>query len=590
LERSLIPSKRSIFHWISARVDRARWLLNGSMNRGVLVCVIVILTVGSPRAQTVISREPYYESAVDSNRIAINWGTNKPDTSEILWGLTSAYELGRASTLLDTSHAFSLTELNPATTYYVKLRTRSDSVTFFTSTASDFRSTGEVQVYFNRSIDSTWTPPFLLAHGNSDYLGLLRNRIAHAKYTIDVAVYSFSGFIADSVTYWLVQAQARGLSVRLIADSSSVANSAAYKRLKASGVPTIINSFGNNHDVASNIHHNKFIIIDGRAGDGSTTWLLTGSWNLSANQTTIDYQNILYIQDLALARAYTREFNEEWGSVGDIPDTRYAKFSTHKTDNTPRSFNIKGIRAHLYFSPNGGAFAAINSVLQRAEEQVLFSVFSFTRQEFAQALIKDHQAGVDIHGIIDNTDKYEQTAPLQAAGIDVLSYSGSDTVLFHHKYAIIDAGKSSTQVITGSYNWSNSAENSNNENTLIIASPLISNAYFEEWSARYKENGGVQKVLAPQLVVLPSSPEEMSIALSPNPSRGVTSVYWKQKHFGRVRVGVWDVIGRVRAFEEFDQAPGKARLALPEFIAPGIYQICVEHDGTKEFSKLVVPR
>jgi len=54
--------------------------------------------------------------------------------------------------------------------------------------------------------------------------------------------------------------------------------------------------------------------------------------------------------------------------------------------------------------------------------------------------------------------------------------------LLHHKYAIIDADKpaETNTVVTGSHNWSSSAETSNNENTLVIRSKRIANLYLQE--------------------------------------------------------------------------------------------------------------
>ncbi len=45
-------------------------------------------------------------------------------------------------------------------------------------------------------------------------------------------------------------------------------------------------------------------------------------------------------------------------------------------------------------------------------------------------------------------------------------------------------------VMTGSHNWSNSAETSNNENTLILQSGRIAGLYLQEFSARYRQFGG----------------------------------------------------------------------------------------------------
>jgi hypothetical protein len=62
----------------------------------------------------------------------------------------------------------------------------------------------------------------------------------------------------------------------------------------------------------------------------------------------------------------------------------------------------------------------------------------------------------------------------------------------HHKYAIVDAFdvNSDPMVITGSFNWSNSATFRNDENTVIVHDATIANIYFQEFSQRFKDAGG----------------------------------------------------------------------------------------------------
>ena len=55
----------------------------------------------------------------------------------------------------------------------------------------------------------------------------------------------------------------------------------------------------------------------------------------------------------------------------------------------------------------------------------------------------------------------------------------------HHKYCIIDHSEPGTDptVITGSHNWSSSAENVNDENTVIVHDARVANLYHQEFSA-----------------------------------------------------------------------------------------------------------
>ncbi len=102
----------------------------------------------------------------------------------------------------------------------------------------------------------------------------------------------------------------------------------------------------------------------------------------------------------------------------------------------------------------------------------------------------------DIKGVIDQ----ENTTGSQYSFLQTFAEMwGATSPTQHHKYAIIDASYSEKQpvVITGSHNWSNSAENDNDENTLIIFDPMIANQYLQEFKKRYNEAGGNSNIFVP---------------------------------------------------------------------------------------------
>jgi phosphatidylserine/phosphatidylglycerophosphate/cardiolipin synthase-like enzyme len=74
---------------------------------------------------------------------------------------------------------------------------------------------------------------------------------------------------------------------------------------------------------------------------------------------------------------------------------------------------------------------------------------------------------------------------MQDNGVDVIDHSPSSQL--HHKYAIIDAEyvDSDPVVITGSHNWTWSANNINDESTLFIHDSDIAKLYSAEFNSRY---------------------------------------------------------------------------------------------------------
>ncbi|GAB6077083.1 phospholipase D family nuclease [Desulfurobacterium crinifex] len=120
-----------------------------------------------------------------------------------------------------------------------------------------------------------------------------------------------------------------------------------------------------------------------------------------------------------------------------------------------------------YFSPRGGCTSTVISEINRAKNHIDVAVFSFTSKSIARALIKAHNRGVRVRVIIDQGTARSKNCVgpvLEAAGIPVRYKKGNGGGLMHHKYAVID-GKI---LITGSFNWTVSAEKRNDENLVVI--------------------------------------------------------------------------------------------------------------------------
>jgi phosphatidylserine/phosphatidylglycerophosphate/cardiolipin synthase-like enzyme len=80
-------------------------------------------------------------------------------------------------------------------------------------------------------------------------------------------------------------------------------------------------------------------------------------------------------------------------------------------------------RVAAYFSPNGGATAAVVRELNAAQTQVLMQAYAFTSAPIAKALVEAHKRGVKILAVLDKsneTDKYSAATFLNNAGIQPL--------------------------------------------------------------------------------------------------------------------------------------------------------------------------
>ncbi|MDP2366000.1 MAG: phospholipase D-like domain-containing protein, partial [Ignavibacteria bacterium] len=147
----------------------------------------------------------------------------------------------------------------------------------------------------------------------------------------------------------------------------------------------------------------------------------------------------------------------------------------------------------------------------------------------------------------NNTDTGTQYSYLQTNGVDI-RLKGFTNGLLHHKYAIVDAEPLgyTPYVITGSHNWSSSAENSNDENTLIIQDDQVGNFYLQEFAARYYEAGGtdsidiVTSVETNEYVI----PTQFSLLQNyPNPFNPVTKIRFEVPFSQKVELNVYDILG-----------------------------------------------
>ncbi len=119
----------------------------------------------------------------------------------------------------------------------------------------------------------------------------------------------------------------------------------------------------------------------------------------------------------------------------------------------------------VYFSPNGGCADRIIELIDSAKNFIDVAMFSFTSRELAKSLVRAHDRGVKVRVLLDKhqaTERFSKGRYLAKRGILVV-YDRMPG-LMHNKFCVID----NRIVITGSYNWTASAEKKNQENLVII--------------------------------------------------------------------------------------------------------------------------
>jgi phosphatidylserine/phosphatidylglycerophosphate/cardiolipin synthase-like enzyme len=132
----------------------------------------------------------------------------------------------------------------------------------------------------------------------------------------------------------------------------------------------------------------------------------------------------------------------------------------------------------VYFSPKGGCTQAVVREMRHARQSILVQAYSFTSAPIAAALVEAARRGVLIEVVLDKSNK---TGRYSAA--DFVAHAGIPTwldekhAIAHNKVMIIDG----TTVITGSFNFTKAAEESNAENLLIIRSEDLASLYSKQF-------------------------------------------------------------------------------------------------------------
>jgi len=150
------------------------------------------------------------------------------------------------------------------------------------------------------------------------------------------------------------------------------------------------------------------------------------------------------------------------------------------------SFNAL-TETEIYFSLYDNPELIIIKNIDDAKEFINIAMYTFTDREIAQAVIRAKDRGVDIKIYLDHSQvnaKYSKSRYFVNNGIEDIRIS-SNNYIMHNKFAVID----NKIVITGSYNWTASAGERNDENLLVIDNENIIKKYQNQfnnlWNNKY---------------------------------------------------------------------------------------------------------
>ncbi len=287
--------------------------------------------------------------------------------------------------------------------------------------------------------------------------GPLAAAIDSARLSVDMAIYSLS---LKSVRDALLRAHRRGVQVRIVMESDNM-DRTVPQALKDAGIPML-------GDRREGLMHNKFVVID-----RSEVW--TGSMNFTDTGAYSDNNNLMLIRSTKAAEDYTTEFNEMF------VDDKFGRDVVAATPN-PR-VTVGGTRLDIYFSPDDHIQTKLVDLLNHAQSSIYFLAYSFTADPLGEVIRQKAAAGVKVAGVMENDQVKSNVGtefdPFRAAGLNVKRDGNSG--LMHHKVMIIDG----QIVVMGTYNFTASAETTNDENLVVIYNPDIAAQYLQEFQRVY---------------------------------------------------------------------------------------------------------
>ena len=288
--------------------------------------------------------------------------------------------------------------------------------------------------------------------------------INSAEETIHIASFEFN---LTPVAEALIAAHKRGVDVRWVTDDENGIEAdeedghGQFAMLTDAGIEVI-------DDARGALMHNKFWIFDEQ-----TVW--TGSTNITENGIFRNNNNVIVVESPQVAAMFEREFEEMWaGEFGPKSPSTLDQQST----------TIQGTPVEILFAAEDEVMDELVPLINQSRDNIKFMAFSFTHDELGDAMLAKAADGVAVSGIFEtrgSETEYSELPKMFCNNLAVRQDGNPGT--FHHKVIIID----DRIVITGSLNFSDNANDSNDENVIIINNADIAQQYLQEYDRRWQE-------------------------------------------------------------------------------------------------------
>jgi phosphatidylserine/phosphatidylglycerophosphate/cardiolipin synthase-like enzyme len=157
----------------------------------------------------------------------------------------------------------------------------------------------------------------------------------------------------------------------------------------------------------------------------------------------------------------------------------FAASAARAADAVPAQGSLQAV-----FAPWDDVEKAVIDVVDDARQQVLVQAYLLTSKKIANTLVAAHRRGVDVRVLIDafQLEKVASSVTPQLAQVGIAVWLETKYQNAHNKIIVVDAGTANAVVITGSFNFTWTAQHKNAENILIARhNPALAAHYAQNW-------------------------------------------------------------------------------------------------------------
>jgi len=233
-------------------------------------------------------------------------------------------------------------------------------------------------------------------------------------------------------------------------------------------------------------------------------------------------------------------------------------------------------KTEAYFSLYDNPQKEIIKNINQAETFINIAMYIFTDREIALPLVKARERGVKVRLYLDQDQvdyKYSQSRFLVQKGIK--ARISTNNYIMHNKFAIID----NRLLLTGSYNWTFSANNRNDENLMVIDNPeiieIFQNQFVNLWTNKYSSERTKELFNKAKIDFLPTSPtpakpEDKIIDINSASQEELTSILQISEPLAQKIIALREELGGFKDPQDLTQLPEITNLEWEEWEKEGI--------------------